>query len=639
MPQTTLSSLLSPLNRAIKLFAKGLPLFALYLFLLSFAQLCHEDAAHPLTALNRAATLSTFSAIIFTLWSVNHRILRASLIALLSLLSLLDLYCLYHHDCRFNATILQLILSTDTAEAGEYFNNYLLTAKTASALLTVVIPVAAMLTLQHFWRKSIYPRLAALCRRWLSKSSPRRVKALNLVIAYLALLIFLRSALYCCSDLSLNQLLPIAAGASAILSLGYATVVRLFRPNSWRKANVIATALSVVMVILGAYPMAVGKNIQIASTIYNSLQSIPVAVAVVDDNYLDISRFTQTNSQVVVDSASPDRFKIIVMIGESFNKHHAPQYGYQLNTMPRLSAESDSNLFVFTDAVSPYRQTAQAMLDLMSTKSLSDSTAWEDNPIFPAIFRKAGWHIALMDNQYVKNASESFNFSCSYFYSTDKMSRLCFDRRNDFMYDFDSQIIDDCLEKFADNDMLIVHFRGQHVQAAQRFPKGFGSFTAPDYTSRSDLDDTRRQTLADYDNATLFQDQNIATIIDRFRDDDTIVIFFSDHGEEIYDFRDQYGRTQGEITPDIAHCMSQVPYFVWVSNAFRHRHPDKVAAIARAVNYPIRNTDLPHVLLDLAGIHTATFNPRLSWLNDNYDTRLQRPLDCGSTYEQIINRK
>jgi heptose-I-phosphate ethanolaminephosphotransferase len=177
------------------------------------------------------------------------------------------------------------------------------------------------------------------------------------------------------------------------------------------------------------------------------------------------------------------------------------------------------------------------------------------------------------------------------------------------------------------------------VQAAQRFPKGFGSFTAADYTSRPDLDDTRRQTLADYDNATLFQDQNIATIIDRFRDDDTIVIFFSDHGEEIYDFRDQYGRTQGEITPDIAHCMSQVPYFVWVSNAFRHRHPDKVAAIARAVNYPIRNTDLPHVLLDLAGIHTATFNPRLSWLNDNYDTHLQRPLDCGSTYEQIINRK
>jgi glucan phosphoethanolaminetransferase (alkaline phosphatase superfamily) len=503
----------------------------------------------------------------------------------------------------------------------------------------VVIPVAALLTLQHFWRKSIYTRLAAICRRLLSKSSPRVVKTLNFIIVYLAVMLFVSSVLVCFSDLHIHQALMAGVGLSAFILLAYVFVVKCFHVGLGRKTKTVATVLSVVLIIIGIYPMAVGKNLMAASFSYNSLQGIPIAFAVVKDNNLDIKRLTDTNRQVVVDSASPDRFKIIVLIGESFNKHHAPQYGYQLNTMPRLSAESDSNLFVFTDAITPYRATAETMLDLMSTKSLSDSTAWEDNPIFPAIFHKAGWHIGLMDNQYKKNAAGTTDFGCSHFYSTDEMSRLCFDQRNDHSCNFDNEIIDACLENYADNDMLIVHFHGQHIEARERFPQGYGSFTTADYTFRPDLDNSRKQIMADYDNATLFQDQNIATIIDRFRDDDTIIFFFSDHGEEIYDFRDQYGRTHGAITSGNARCILQVPYFVWVSNTFRHHHPDKVSAIARAVNYPIRNTDLPHVLFDLAGIHTATFNPRLSWLNDNYDTHLQRPLYGSTTYEQIMSRK
>jgi heptose-I-phosphate ethanolaminephosphotransferase len=588
---------------------------------------------------NVVVTMSVFTMVLFTLWSVNHRRVRAFLVTVLSIVCFINFYCHFHHDCDFNATMLELILYTDTAEAGEYLSSYLLTSRTLWALLAVVIPVALLLTLQHFWRKSLYPRFAAISRRLLAKLSPRLLKILNFIVVYFILVLFISSALICFSDQPSHRLLQFGALLSAFLLLAYILVVKLFRVSCGLKAKAIATLLSVVMVIIGIYPMAVGKNLQIASFTINSLQSIPMAFAVIHNSRFDVQYLADTNRNIVIDSASPERFKIIVLIGESFNKHHAPQYGYPLNTMPRLSAESDSNLFVFTDAISPYRATAETMLDLMSTKSLSDSTTWNDNPIFPAIFHKVGWHIGLMDNQYVGMSSKNMDYSCSHFYSTDEMSQLCFDQRNDHNYNFDNEIIDACLEKYADNDMLIVHFHGQHLQAAERFPQGYGSFTTADYTFRPDLDNSRKQIMADYDNATLFQDQNIATIIDRFRGDDTIVIFFSDHGEEIYDFRDQYGRTHGDVTPDIARCMSQVPYFVWVSNAFRQNHPDKVSAIARAVNYPIRNTDLPHVLLDLAGIHTASFNPRLSWLNDNYDTRLQRPLDCGSTYEQIMNQK
>jgi heptose-I-phosphate ethanolaminephosphotransferase len=551
------------------------------------------------------------------------------------------MYCICHHECRFNVTILQLILATDASESSEYLSQYLLTANTLRAMLIVAVPTALLLLVQRFWSRCLYRRLANSVRCIINQFPRSLVKLLSVVAIVASLTLLLASVVECFAYWTTtitHKLAIYLAIVVAALIVNYLSAA-LFGLHYGRKSRLVAALASVLLLLLSVSPAFCGKSVAGVSMAFNSLQAIPTSFAVFDDCKIDLDRFADVNSQVVVDSASPNRFKIIVLIGESFNKHHAPQYGYPLNTMPRLSAESDSNLFVFNDAVTPYNTTPPNLLDMMSTKSLSDTSAWSDCPIFPAIFRKAGWSVAIIDNQYTKQSSASFDYGCYYFYSTPRMSQLCFDRRNDHNYPFDSEALDACLPDFADSDMLIVHFRGQHLQARDRFPKGFGSFTTADYTFRSDLNDPRRQQMADYDNATLFQDQNIATIIDRFRDDDTIVIFFSDHGEEIYDYRDQYGRVHCEMTADQARCMLQVPYFVWVSDTFRHNHPDKTAAIARAVNYPIRNTDLSHVLLDLAGIHTAAFNPRLSWLNDNYDTHLQRPLDGGQTYEQIINRK
>ena len=44
----------------------------------------------------------------------------------------------------------------------------------------------------------------------------------------------------------------------------------------------------------------------------------------------------------------------------------------------------------------------------------------------------------------------------------------------------------------------------------------------------------KNKTIADYDNATLYNDIVLSKIVDLFRQQEAIVIYLSDHGEDCY---------------------------------------------------------------------------------------------------------
>lgn len=81
---------------------------------------------------------------------------------------------------------------------------------------------------------------------------------------------------------------------------------------------------------------------------------------------------------------------VILVIGESFSKHHSNLYGYKKNTNPFLFKEMErGNLFVFQDVISSYNTTSYVMKNLFSTNSLMENERWSLYPIFPAIIKKS----------------------------------------------------------------------------------------------------------------------------------------------------------------------------------------------------------------------------------------------------------
>ena len=153
----------------------------------------------------------------------------------------------------------------------------------------------------------------------------------------------------------------------------------------------------------------------------------------------------------------------------------------------------------------------------------------------------------------------------------------------------------------------------------RRFPPEQAHFRPEDY-DRPDLDGVQRQIVADYDNATRYNDAVLARILRYFRRRDAVVIYFADHGEEVYDDGvNRYGRIHSDTPlPAVIRHEYEVPFMIWGSPTFRQRHPAEAARIRAARHRPFSHDDLPHLMLGLAGIATSHYDRTRDPLSDDF---------------------
>ena len=85
-------------------------------------------------------------------------------------------------------------------------------------------------------------------------------------------------------------------------------------------------------------------------------------------------------------------------------------------------------------------------------------------------------------------------------------------------------------------NLYIFHLLGQHVAYRDRYPHKRTHFYASDYEERRpELSAKQRKMVSYYDNAVLYNDSIVDAICHRFDNQDAIVIYMPDHGEECYE--------------------------------------------------------------------------------------------------------
>lgn len=116
-----------------------------------------------------------------------------------------------------------------------------------------------------------------------------------------------------------------------------------------------------------------------------------------------------------VDSCSFRSKNIVLIIGESYNRHHAGLYGYHKDTTPRQEARAQKGeLIPFSDVVAPWNLTSFVFKALFSLYTVGDKGEWCDYPLFPELFRKAGYHVTFLTNQFLPQAKEAvYDFSAA----------------------------------------------------------------------------------------------------------------------------------------------------------------------------------------------------------------------------------
>lgn len=335
--------------------------------------------------------------------------------------------------------------------------------------------------------------------------------------------------------------------------------------------------------------------------------------------------------------------KIVLIIGESFNKYHSNLYGYQHITNPTLVAEKEShNLYCFNDVISPFCNTFQVMQNIFTFNNQDNSYYWAKTPIFVKFFKDNGYHTSLFSNQEVVIDDNIWNMA-NHFLVADKTRKHCFTITNPNKYKLDMGLINEYrLRCKIDSlpSLAIFHLLGQHFGYEDRYPKDEIVFSANDYTYRTDLTVTQRKMVAHYDNATLHNDKVVAAIIDMYRDKDALIVYLSDHGEEVNDYRDKIGRTPNSpLTPEICKYQYEIPFMIWMSDEYKSTHPDVVKQVENSLDKPFMIDDLPHLMLDIAGIDCEWFDPTRSLINERYNANRKRLLlDSKIDYDEIIKQ-
>ena len=345
-----------------------------------------------------------------------------------------------------------------------------------------------------------------------------------------------------------------------------------------------------------------------------------------------------------VDSCSYRSPNIVLIIGESMGRHHSQQYGYFMKTTPRqVALEKTRKLTKFSDVVSCWNLTSFVFKNIFSTHVIGEKGDWCDYPLFPELFRKAGYHVTFITNEFLPQAKEQvFDFSGGFFLNNPKLSELQFDSRNTELHKLDNGLLadyDSYLKKEnTDHNLIIFHLVGQHVDYKQRFPKEQTHFWAGDYEEkRPDLSDKQRKILSYYDNATLYNDSIVAQIVRRFRKQDAVIIYMPDHGEECYEGDRGFicRNHSSAIDWPLAHYEFEVPFWIYCSQKYIRNHRDIYWQIRKAKDQPFMTDALPHLLLYLAGIETPTYKAKYNILSPDYDATRPRLLKGTTDYNKL----
>lgn len=355
----------------------------------------------------------------------------------------------------------------------------------------------------------------------------------------------------------------------------------------------------------------------------------------------------ETASQKIrIDSCSFRVPNIVLVIGESYNKRHSQLYGYDKPTTPRQKAlAEEGSLIPFTDVIADWNLTSFVFKHMLSLYAVGDSGEWCDQPLFPEVFRQAGYQVTFLTNQFLPQAKEAvYDFSGGFFLNHPEVSSRLFDRRNTKLYRYDGDLVNSLntlppLNALTSpsGSLTIFHLMGSHIDYRSRFPQKTFRHFKPQMYNRPDLTNKQRQTLADYDNSLLYNDSIVKAITNLFVDKDALVIYMPDHGEEIFDDKPYVSgrRHNADIDYRLARNEMEIPFWVWGSPQYIEHHPYGWLALQAAKDRPMMTDALPHLLLYLGGISTPLYRSELNVISPDYNTHRPRILKGVTDYNQL----
>lgn len=417
-----------------------------------------------------------------------------------------------------------------------------------------------------------------------------------------------------------------------------------------------------VFIAHAAFKSYVAKSSKMRASIIIALNKIPIYnFAFVTKDYFGADfksvRELQAGYQSIYASHShktaPNRISnVVFIIGESLQRNFMSLYGYYLPTTPNLQAlEQSGNLIAFSDVVSPGAKTNDVLkyvlnfgnyesekqrpwsanLDIVNLARLANyETFWISNQE-----RYGQWAVASGASAQMTDHSDFTNQIpvYKYAYSLDEVMLPSIKnfksgaKRSPLARKDESSAAEVNGTQKKDK-FFILHLMGSHPSYEFRYPKSFAKFSAADI-SREPLDEGQKKELAHYLNTVAYNDFIVSEIYKIFADDNTLIVYFSDHAQSLYQYRGKL------IHGGINRFTLEIPLIFMASDKFKEQNADLWARIAAAKNRPFLNDDLIHAIAEILEMtDLPEYDPARSVINADFNASRPRIIE-GVDYDKV----
>lgn len=320
-----------------------------------------------------------------------------------------------------------------------------------------------------------------------------------------------------------------------------------------------------------------------------------------------------THPVIEIDDTQQMPPNVVLIIGESFARFHSSLYGYEKNTNPHLNGLRDNSLlFTFDSIESPAATTSLSFRYMLSTFDKTDDTRqdkhWYEYPTLIELMQDCGYDCYWFSTQarggYINGSARVFARACEKSWFLQKPGAVLNNNETlDIVLVDSSRMFCDTLSQ-AKRHFVIYHMMGSHFDYKMRYPKEFDQFKPKDY---SDCPTEQQEILASFDNSILYNDYVVDKLIQLYDDKETIVIYLSDHGQDMFRSAPDYFMHGKENDAASYQYGVEIPFMIYLSPTYQARHPQTVELLRHLQNNPRKwNSDyLPYAILDLIGVSSV----------------------------------
>ena len=317
-------------------------------------------------------------------------------------------------------------------------------------------------------------------------------------------------------------------------------------------------------------------------------------------------------NEVSTDFAIDQQEIYIIIIGESTARSHLGIYNYYRNTTPLLQ-EIQDELLIYNHVISPDAYTIASLTKVLTLGNYENLQAKYQGSIIQ-LLNQAKFKTYWISNQKPIGANDSHVTKIALGAHTSFFLNIKHSREKTVFDEVLVEKMNEILLEQGNKKVIFLHTLGTHVNYKNRYPKKFEIFNNEVPKTKFKKEHIYDEINA-YDNAVTYTDYIIRAVIESIRKlkSNSFVLYFSDHGEEVYDDIEFSGHFRDQLRTKNVY---EIPMILWRSENYKNQrkiHPH--------INSKYMIDDMFHSIADLLNVRAKEVDSTRSIFNKHFKER------------------